>query len=273
MVGARISRPIVCFHSPMWLLPDGDSSCYNGQKPKRTTMARIHIVLVTCVMTLLLVVAPVLAADENVKAMVRNIHWLGHDTYKIFGQKTVYTEPFKIKKQDVADIILITHPHQDHCSPVDVKKVQGPGTVVVTTADCATILSGTVKVVKPGDKLTVASVEIEAVPAYNTNKQFHTIDKDWVGFIFTLNGVRMYLAGDTDYIPEMKSFKNVGIAFIPVSGTYVTTAEEAVKATLDINPQVAIPMHYGAIVGSKADAERFARALKGKVEVVVLEQE
>jgi L-ascorbate metabolism protein UlaG (beta-lactamase superfamily) len=154
-----------------------------------------------------------------------------------------------------------------------VKKVQGPGTVIVTTADCAAKLSGTVKTVRPGDKLNVAGVEIEAVPAYNTNKQFHTADKGWVGFIITLNGVRIYLAGDTDYIPEMKNFKDIGIAFIPVSGTYVMTADEAVRAALDINPQVAIPMHYGTIVGSKADAERFAGALKGKVSVVILEQE
>jgi L-ascorbate metabolism protein UlaG (beta-lactamase superfamily) len=232
-----------------------------------------YSVLITCAFVLFVFALPAAGADDPVSAMVNNMHWLGHDTYKIVGQKVVYTEPFKVKKADVADIILITHPHQDHCSPEDVKKVQGPATVIVTTPDCAAKLSGTIKTVKPGDKLNVSGVGLEVVPAYNTNKEFHTADKQWVGFIMTLNGIRIYLAGDTDYIPEMKSFKNIDIALLPVSGTYVMTAEEAVKAALDIKPKKAIPMHYGTIVGNRADAERFSRDLKGKVDVVILDQE
>ena len=203
--------------------------------------------------------------------MVKNIHWLGHDTFKIVGEKVIYTDPFKIKKKDEADIILITHEHYDHCSPDDVKLVQGPDTVIVTTADCAKKLKGKVKIVKPGDKITVGGIEIEAVPSYNTNKQFHPKTNGWVGYIFTVKGQRIYIAGDTDYIPEMKNFK-VDIALLPVSGTYVMTAEEAVKAALDIKPKIAIPMHYGSIVGTKDDAKRFADGLKGKIEVVILQE-
>jgi L-ascorbate metabolism protein UlaG (beta-lactamase superfamily) len=133
-------------------------------------------------------------------------------------------------------------------------------------------LTGKVNIVKPGERITVEGIEIEAVPSYNTNKKFHPKANSWVGYIFTVRGQRIYLAGDTDYIPEMKTFR-ADIALLPVSGTYVMTADEAVKAALDIKPKVAIPMHYDSIVGSKDDAKKFADALKGKIEVMILKEE
>ena len=204
--------------------------------------------------------------------MINNIHWLGHDTFRISGEKTIYTDPFRLKGKGATDIILITHEHYDHCSPEDVGKIMGPRTVVVAPGDCAAKIGGSVKVVKPGDRIEILGIPIEVVPAYNTNKKFHTKDRGWVGYIFTVNGQRIYMAGDTDYIPEMKEFK-ADIALLPVSGTYVMTADEAVKAALDIKPRVAVPMHYGSIVGTAADARRFAEALKGKIEVVILPEE
>ncbi len=204
--------------------------------------------------------------------MFKNIHWLGHDTFKITGEKVIYTDPFRIKKKDTADIILITHEHHDHCSPADVEKISSPQTVIIAPADCGEKLAGDVRVVKPGDVIEVAGIRVEAVPSYNTNKKFHTKDRGWVGYMFTVGGKRIYIAGDTDRIPEMKDFK-ADIALLPVSGTYVMTAEEAVMAALDIRPSVAIPMHYGSIVGTDADAAKFAEGLKGKIEVLVLKEE
>jgi L-ascorbate metabolism protein UlaG (beta-lactamase superfamily) len=205
--------------------------------------------------------------------MMDDIHWLGHDTFKIIGEKTVYTDPFKIKKKDVADLILITHPHYDHCSPEDVAKLQGPDTIIVTIAECAEKLSGRKIIVSPGDTVTASGIEIKVVPSYNSNKQFHTKDKGWAGYIFTLNKKTFYLAGDTDFIPEMKTFQHIDVALLPVSGTYVMTADDAAKAALEIKPSIAIPMHYGSIVGETKDAEIFAEKLKGKITVVILTEE
>jgi L-ascorbate metabolism protein UlaG (beta-lactamase superfamily) len=204
--------------------------------------------------------------------MLKNIHWLGHDTFRITGEKVIYTDPFKIKKKDTADVILITHEHYDHCSPEDVEKIRSSETVIVAPADCREKLAGDVRVVKPGDVIEVSGIRVEAVPSYNINKKFHTKDRGWVGYIFTVGGKRIYIAGDTDRIPEMKDFR-ADVALLPVSGTYVMTAEEAVMAALDIGPSAAIPMHYGSIVGTDADAQRFAEGLKGKIEVIVLKEE
>jgi L-ascorbate metabolism protein UlaG (beta-lactamase superfamily) len=203
--------------------------------------------------------------------MFQNIQWLGHDTFRIVGEKVIFTDPFKLSRHDTADIILITHEHYDHCSPEDVKKIQGKDTVIVAPSDCVSKLGGDVRGVKPGDRIEISGVPIDVVPSYNRDKKFHPKDKGWVGYIFTLLGKRIYLAGDTDYIPEMKNFR-ADVALLPVSGTYVMTAEEAVQAALDINPEVAIPMHYGSIVGSEEDAQRFAEALRGRISVTILKQ-
>ena len=210
--------------------------------------------------------------EKEDKAMISDIHWLGHDTFRINGEKVIYTDPFRIRRSDTAGLILITHEHYDHCSPEDVKKIQGPDTLIVAPADCAEKLSGNIKIIKVGDKIDAGGIAVEAVPSYNTNKPFHTKDRGWVGYVFSVKGRRIYIAGDTDHIPEMKTLET-DIALLPVSGTYVMTADEAIRAALDIKPKIAVPMHYGAIVGSKNDARRFAEGLRGKIEVVILPEE
>ncbi|MCP4118335.1 MAG: MBL fold metallo-hydrolase [Desulfobacteraceae bacterium] len=203
---------------------------------------------------------------ETVSSM---IHWLGHDGIRIDAGITIYIDPFKIQPGPPADLILITHEHFDHCSPEDIAKILKDDTVIVTEKESAKKLSGDVRVMAPGDSLTVKGIEIEAVRAYNINKKFHPKANNWLGFILTIDGTRVYHAGDTDLIPEMKDI-DADIALLPVSGTYVMTAKEAVEAALAINPSLVIPMHYGSIVGDTNDAETFKSGLKGKIDVTVL---
>jgi len=192
--------------------------------------------------------------------MMEGIEWLGHATFRLVkAGKTVYIDPWKIKSKETADVICITHSHYDHLSVEDVKKLQGKDTIVVATADSAKMLSGNVKIAKPGDKIEANGVKIEAVAAYNINKQFHPKANGWVGYVITLpDGTRFYHAGDTDYIPEMKAVK-ADIAAFPIGGTYTMNAQEAAKAANEIRPKVAIPMHWGTIIGSESDAETFKR--------------
>jgi L-ascorbate metabolism protein UlaG (beta-lactamase superfamily) len=202
----------------------------------------------------------------------KKITWLGHDGFRIDSKKIIYLDPYGISGGPKADLILISHDHFDHCSPEDVAKIQGSKTVIVTEKDSAKKLSGDVRIVKPGESLNVDDFKIQAVPSYNTDKDFHPKANDWLGFIVEIEGITVYHAGDSDFIPEMNDLK-VDIALLPVSGTYVMTADQAVKAALAINPKLAIPMHYGAIVGDEQDALSFKKALEGKVEVLILQKE
>ncbi len=202
--------------------------------------------------------------------MLKNIKWLGHSGFAITAHDTIIViDPFQIKEIVPADIILITHSHHDHCSIEDIDKIMKPDTVIVTEAESAKKLSGDVRVVKPGNKINVSGIDIQAVEAYNTNKAFHPKTNGWLGFIITVDGVRIYHAGDTDLIPEMDKFE-ADIALLPVSGTYVMTAEEAVEAAKRLNPEIAIPMHFDSIVGSKKDAFKFKKDLEGICDVEIL---
>ena len=201
----------------------------------------------------------------------KKIHWLGHDGFRIDTEKVIYFDPYQIEAGPQADLILISHDHFDHCSPEDVAKIQGPETIIVTEKGSAEKLTGDVRILKPGETLNLDGVKILGVPSYNTDKDFHPRKNGWLGFLVEVSGISIYHAGDTDYIPEMKDLK-VDIALLPVSGTYVMTAEQAVKAALAIGPALAIPMHYGAIVGGNQDALDFKNGLDGKVDVLILEK-
>ena len=203
---------------------------------------------------------------------------IAHDTFRIQGSKLIYTDPFKVTKADEADIVLISHEHFDHLSLEDLQKVISPKTTIVASPGCKAGLKRVkvkeTKFLEPGGKLSIGMVEIEAVPAYNVNKfrdpgrVFHPKEDKKLGFVFQMDGTRVYFAGDTDFIPEMKSI-TCDIALLPVSGTYVMTAAEAAEATEAIKPKIVVPMHYAAIVGTEGDAQVFKSLVKNcQVEIV-----
>src|SRR5579875_1143717 len=194
-----------------------------------------------------------------------SISWLGHDSFKIkYSGKTIYIDPYNLKKNyEPADIICVSHNHFDHLSPNDLKKLVSNKTVLIGPNECNNEFEkfkNNKKIyLTPGQEVDVEGIKIKAVPAYNTNKfrspgvVFHPKEDNKIGFVLNLGGVTIYHAGDTDNIPEVKGLRP-DIALLPVSGTYVMTKEEAVQAAKDIMPKIAIPMHYGAIVGSEQDA-------------------
>jgi L-ascorbate metabolism protein UlaG (beta-lactamase superfamily) len=203
---------------------------------------------------------------------------IGHDTFRIKGSRVIYTDPFKVTKADEAEIVLISHEHFDHLSLEDLQKVTSPKTTIVASVSCKgglkRVKAKETKFLEPGGKLTIEKVEIEAVPAYNVNKfrgpgqVFHPKEDKKLGYVFQMDGTRVYFAGDTDFIPEMKSIQ-CDIALLPVSGTYVMTVEEAVEAAEAIKPKIVVPMHYGAIVGSDSDAQKFKSLVKNcQVEII-----
>jgi L-ascorbate metabolism protein UlaG (beta-lactamase superfamily) len=200
-----------------------------------------------------------------------SLHWLGHDGFKIIaGNRTVYVDPYQLSKaqhnKNDANIVFISHNHFDHLSMDDLKHVVGKKTSIVAAKECVDQLraagAAELRGVAPGDRLAVQGVAVEVLPAYNTNKKFHPKADGKVGFVFTVNNMRIYHTGDTDDIPEMTAAKP-DVALVPVSGTYVMTAEEAARAVNEkIKPKkLAIPMHYGSIVGSEQDAAKFKQLI------------
>jgi L-ascorbate metabolism protein UlaG (beta-lactamase superfamily) len=148
----------------------------------------------------------------DTEKFVKSIHWLGHDSFRIDGPPVVYFDPWQLTGDlPTADLVLVSHQHGDHCSPADVKKVSDAHTIVVANKLAAEALPGA-RAVAPGDSLTLKGIKIEVVPAYNVNKfrapgvPFHRKPDQHVGYIVTMDGMRVYFAGDTDHIPEMKDF-------------------------------------------------------------------
>ena len=208
--------------------------------------------------------------------MLNNIEVLYHSSIRISKEKIIYIDPFKIDRNyNDADIIFITHDHYDHFSEEDINKVKKGDTVIVVPKGMLAKLfkqgfkPDCIVAVEPDNTYMVKDIKFETIPAYNTNKKFHPKENDWVGYVIQINGVRYYIAGDTDVTEENKKVK-CDVAFIPVGGTYTMDSKEAAKLVNEIKPKISVPIHYGSVVGSKQDAIDFISLLNSEVEGIIL---
>ena len=214
------------------------------------------------------------------------LKWLGHAGFIVKNSSVIYIDPYNISEgSEKADFILLTHSHYDHCSLADINKIIKEGTKIVCPADCQSRINKVdvpikMEIVSPGEELVFGNLKISTFPAYNTDKTFHPKEEGWVGYVVKINNVIIYHAGDTDKIEEMKNLtgynkpENKFIALLPVGGRYTMTADEAAEAANAIKPFLAIPMHYGSIVGTKEDAEEFVKLCKeANINAEILEKE
>ena len=208
--------------------------------------------------------------------MLENIEVLYHSSIRISKNKVIYIDPFKIDKNyNDADIVFITHDHFDHYSEEDIDKVINENTTIIIPEELLTkilrkrINKNAVITVESNKEYIVQEIKFETIPAYNTNKTFHPKENDWVGYIITLDGIRYYIAGDTDITEENRKVK-CDVAFVPVGGTYTMDFKEAAQLINEIQPKIAVPIHYGSVVGTKQDATDFIKLLHPSIKGIIL---
>ena len=208
--------------------------------------------------------------------MLDNIEVLYHSSIRINKEKIIYIDPFKIDRNfNDADIIFITHDHYDHYSEEDIEKVINENTTIIIPEELLTKLlrkginKNAIITVEPNKEYVVEGIKFKTIPAYNTNKTFHTKGNDWVGYIITINNIRYYIAGDTDITEENKKVK-CDVAFVPVGGTYTMDFKEAAQLINEIQPKIAIPIHYGSVVGTNQDATDFVKLLNPSIKGIIL---
>lgn len=208
--------------------------------------------------------------------MLENIEVLCHSSIRFNKGLIIYFDPFKINENyHDADIIFITHSHYDHYSEEDISKVIKDNTTIVVPKDLEdrALQFGFAKehiiVVSPNEEYSVLGINFKTIPAYNTNKNFHPKSNEWVGYIVNLDQTTYYIAGDTDITEENRQVK-CDVAFVPIGGTYTMTYSEAAELINEIKPQIAVPIHYGLIVGNKEDANNFANLVDKEIECKIL---
>ena len=203
-----------------------------------------------------------------------NVTVNAQSSIRFAGRKIVYIDPFQIYGETHdADLILITHPHYDHFSPEDIGRVSNFSTRFIVPKDLVRELDrigvspSQITTISAGQTLTEGQIRVEAVPAYNEDKAFHAQSMGWIGYILTIDDVRYYVAGDTDALEENTKLE-CDVAFVPIGGTYTMDAKEAAAFVNALHPIIAVPIHYGDIVGHRSDFDVFREAVDKDIEVL-----
>ena len=202
------------------------------------------------------------------------IIWLNHAAFKIKTNSGafIYLDPYQIKEDDKADVIITSHTHGDHFSKSDIKKIWKNDTILIGPKSIEkTLEKFNGKALNIGEKFSYKDLEIELFPAYTIKKSTHPKSNEWSGTIIKSEGKIVYHAGDTERIPEMKdlSNRNITVALLPCGGTYTMDFEEATDAAIDIKPQILVPMHTWG-----ADLNKFKKIMNDKdpsIRVEILE--
>ena len=191
-----------------------------------------------------------------------------HSSIRIETDKVIYFDPYKISEESHdADIIFVTHDHYDHFSIEDIKKIEKEDTVFVIPDCMYNLLGGeNVITVLPGEKTMVEEYETLAIPSYNREKQFHTKEKGYVGYVVKIEDKWVYVAGDCDKNEDNLKVRS-DIAFVPVGGHYTMDYKEASELINEIKPSIAIPTHYGDLVGEANCGEEFKKLVDKNIEV------
>ena len=195
------------------------------------------------------------------------IEVLGHASIKLTGEKVIYFDPYNIheKLQD-ADYIFITHDHYDHYDEKSIENIKNNHTKIIVPLCLKD---------KPHHLLVegyrmygIDDLKFFTVPSYNINKPFHPREKYYIGYNILLDGKYYYIMGDTDKTPEAEQVKT-DVCFVPIGGTYTMDVKEAADYINSIHPQVAIPIHYGSIIGDKELAEEFKNNVNKDIKVEI----
>lgn len=181
----------------------------------------------------------------------------------------IYIDPLMVDSDKKADYIFITHAHADHLSVPDIEKLSGKETVIICPKKAAKKIKGkNTRVVNPGDTAQLEGVSFEAVPAYSVGFPSHPKSSGNVGYVITVDGIRIYHAGDTDLVPEIRKLTNIDAALVPIDGDNLTMkTQEAAQLINEIKPKIAIPMHY---VVKENKTEEFIKLVDNDIEVMIL---
>ena len=205
-------------------------------------------------------------------AIIDEIFINAHSSILIKDKYNIRIDPYMISGNlHDTDLLLITHPHYDHFSPADIKKVLKDGCLVIAPESIRQEIyrvSSNTLFMEPGQEEENLGYKIKAVSAYNKTKEFHLKSAAWLGYLITIAKTRIYIAGDLDACDEAEE-GFCDIAIVPIGGQYTFDYKAAAKFVNKIKPKYVIPSHYGTIVGDLADAEKFKALVDPSIKVVL----